>query len=139
MVEQLVQRVSGKAVIEAENGILILHPSNIDANRKWHIPGGIRDDINEPLDKTAIREVEEETKINLVGIPCNPIKIGEWTAVDKNEKVKILAVFFHFKLSTRPQIILSDEHDDYMWLDINNYHAYDTNREVYELIENLFK
>lgn len=57
----IVQRVAAKAIIEAENGILILHPSGIDRNRKWHIPGGIRDDINEPLAKTVVREVLEET------------------------------------------------------------------------------
>lgn len=98
MNNDLVLRVAAKAVIEAEEGILVMHPSAIDLNRKWHIPGGVRDDIMEPILETALREVKEETGIALKGTPSKVIKIGEWQAVDKQEKVKILAVFFYFAL-----------------------------------------
>ncbi len=135
---KLVQRVSGKAVVESDGGILVLHPSGIDANRNWHIPGGIRDDFAEPLEKTATREVLEETGINLSGIPSKVLRIGEWTAVDKGENVKILAVFFHFVLPSRPEVILSAEHDDSAWLNSKNYRSYEANKEVYEIIESLF-
>ena len=59
--EGIKQRVAAKAVIESEGGILALHPSAIDTNRNWHIPGGIRDTLSEPLQQTAVREVMEET------------------------------------------------------------------------------
>src|ERR1700722_3881685 len=107
-----VQRVAAKAVIESESGILALHPSAIDANRKWHIPGGIRDHISEPLIMTAVREVGEETGIDISGLQGRVFMIGEWPAIDKGEQVKILAVFFHFKIPSRPHIILSNEHKD---------------------------
>lgn len=137
MQNELVLRVAAKAVIEAKHGILALHPSAIDLNRKWHIPGGIRDDIMEPILQTAVREVKEETGINLRDVSGAVCKIGEWQAIDKGEKVKILAVFYHFKLSERPDIILSHEHDKYIWLDRENYKQYETNPEVSELIEEL--
>ncbi len=126
-----------KAVIEAEDGILILHPSEIDANRNWHIPGGIRDDIQEPIDETARREVREETSIKLDDIKGSVFKTGEWLAVDQGEKVKILAVFFHFILPHRPKITLSSEHDEFTWIDRTSYRDYQANKEVYEIVEEL--
>lgn len=131
-------RVAAKAVIEAHGGILALHPSAIDANRNWHIPGGVRDDIMEPIASTALREVREETGINLATVPGKVFKAGEWTAVDKGEQVKILAIFFHFKLETRPAITLSHEHDDFAWLTPSTYKKYPANKEVYEIVHNLY-
>jgi 8-oxo-dGTP pyrophosphatase MutT (NUDIX family) len=134
---QLLQRVAAKAVIEAENGLLALHPSEIDQNRNWHIPGGIRDDITEPLAATAIREVLEETGIDLTDNKGRVFRIGEWLGVDKGKRVKILAVFFHYKLGTRPTIKLSDEHVDFAWLDKENHRDYEANLEVHEIVEEL--
>ncbi len=139
MDEALVQRVAAKAVIVSENGILALHPSAIDLNRKWQVPGGIRDDINESITDTAIREVKEETGIDITSYDTVVVKVGEWKAVDKDEKVKILAVFYLFELPSRPEITLSHEHDDYAWLDKDNYVQYDANPEVLELINTLLK
>lgn len=133
-----VQRVAAKAVIESEDGILALHPSAIDANRNWHIPGGIRDDITEPLETTAVREVSEETGINISGLLGKVVKIGEWPAVDKGERVKILAVFFHYVLPKRPKIVLSDEHVGFAWLNTDNYKNVEANPEVYDIVETLF-
>lgn len=138
MTETRVQRVAAKVVIEAEGGVLILHPSAIDANRNWHFPGGIRDDINEDIQGTGIREVLEETGIDLTGAqPGEVFKVGEWPAVDQGEKVRILAVFFHYLLDKRPEIVLSDEHVGYAWADPNNYHEYPANPEVYQVVEEL--
>lgn len=130
-------RAAAKAVIQAEGGILALHPSEIDLNRKWHIPGGIRDDHSEPILLTALREVQEETGINLQNISPRVCKVGEWHAIDHDEEVKILAVFFHFVLPQRPEIALSEEHDGFAWLDRANYKSYTANPEVYEIVEEL--
>lgn len=137
MSEQRVLRVAAKAVIEAENGILILQPSNIDLNRKWHIPGGIRDNIDESISETAVREVLEETGIDLRKMPGTVFKVGESQAVDKGENVKILAVFFHYTLPKRPPVQLSHEHDDCAWIDRSNYKDYTANPEVYQIVEEL--
>jgi ADP-ribose pyrophosphatase YjhB (NUDIX family) len=131
------QRVAAKAVIEAEGGILILHPSEIDLNRKWHIPGGIRDAISESITDTVIREVSEETGINLANVEGRVCMVSEWPGVDKGEAVKILAVFYHFKLLKRPKIVLSDEHDDATWVGTRNYINYEANPEVGELVRML--
>lgn len=137
MEDAVLLRAAAKAIIEAEGGVLALYPSDIDLNRKWHIPGGIRDEHAEPILQTALREVQEETGINLRGVTSRVCKVGEWHAVDKGEKVKILAVFFHFILPNRPKIVLSGEHDDFVWLDRNNYKKYKANPEVYEIVEEL--
>jgi len=135
MSESLVQRAGAKAVIEAEGGLLVLHPSPIDLNRNWQWPGGIRDDIEEPLIDTCLREVDEETGIDLTGIPHKLLRYGEWEAVDKGERVKILALFFHFILPERPWPILSHEHDDHDWINRANYLDFEANPEVHEVVE----
>ena len=117
--------------------VLILHPSAIDLNRNWHLPGGIRDDNNEPIEKTAEREVLEETGIDLAKSLPTVFKVGEWTAVDHGEPVKILAIFYTYVLPSRPAIKLSDEHDDFAWIDAANYKQYEANKEVYEVVEEL--
>lgn len=132
-----VLRVAAKAVIEAEGGILSLHPSKIDLNRNWQMPGGIRDEIDEPISETAIREVREETGIDLSNVPGKVIKVGEWPAVDQGEQVKIVAIFYHFVLPKRPIVTLSHEHDDSVWLDKENFRSYHSNQEVYDLVEDL--
>lgn len=133
-----VQRVAGKAVIQTSDGILILKPSGIDPNKKWHIPGGIRDDIEEPILATAIREVQEETKIILNNEHNVVLRIGEWSAKDKGEDVKILAIFFHFLLNKIPEIELSAEHDDFAWINKQNLGSYDVNKETIEIVHQLF-
>lgn len=137
MNEKRVLRVAAKAVIEAGGSILILHPSNIDLNRNWQIPGGIRDDIDENISETAVREVLEETGIGIQELNGRVFKVGEWPAVDKDEKVKILAVFSHYKLPNQPNIALSHEHDKAAWVNRSNYKQYRANPEVYEIIEEL--
>lgn len=137
MDEKRVLRVAAKAVIEAEGGILIMHPSSIDRNRNWHIPGGGRDDIDEKITETAVREVLEETGIDIQGLTGRVFKVGEWLAVNQGENVKILAVFFHYQLPKRPDVKLSHEHDDMTWVDRSNYKQYQANPEVYEIIEEL--
>lgn len=92
--QHLAERVAAKVVILSEGGILALHPSEIDANRKWHMPGGIREDIREPIEQTGAREVAEETGIDISGLSGEVIKAGEWPAIDKGEHVRILAVFY---------------------------------------------
>ncbi len=139
MSERLVQRVAAKVVIEAENEILALHPSEIDANRNWQIPGGIRDNINEPIFRTGIREVAEETEIDISSQPEKVIRTGEWQAIDQGKKVKILAVFFHVILPEKPEIVLSHEHDDFAWLNLDNHEQYQANTEVYEVVESLLR
>ena len=133
----LVLRVAAKVVLESQGGILALHPSAIDLNRNWQMPGGIRDDIRESIMATAAREVLEETGIDITGLRLRPFKVGEWTAVDKGENVKILAVFMHVRLAARPAVTLSEEHDQFVWLDLANYKNYSANYEVVEIIEEL--
>ena len=135
MSEILVPRNSAKAVLMCENSFLILHPSGIDENRNWHIPGGIQYDPNEALKDTAVREVWEETGIDISTIEGVPFKVSSWKAVDKGEKVLITAQFFLFLLNKKPIIVLSDEHDDSAWINKKNKENYPTNIEVDEIIE----
>ena len=138
MSKLLPTRYAAKVVIESKGAILALHPSEIDLNRKWQMPGGICDDPeHETLEETGVREVMEETGIDISSHILRRFKQGYWTAVDKGEKVSIVAVFMHLILPERPQVVLSEEHDDFAWLTRTNYRDYEANREVYEIIREL--
>lgn len=138
-VPDLVQRIAAKAVIVAEGGILVLKPSEKDANRNWHFPGGIRDDSNESLEETVIRETREETGIDLTGVPNKLIHYGEWRAVDQGEEVKILGLFFRFDLASRPDIHKSDEHSGEGWLTPETRADFSTNPEVDEVVSKIYR
>jgi 8-oxo-dGTP pyrophosphatase MutT (NUDIX family) len=137
MSEKVGYRNSAKAIIRVKGAILVLHPSGIDANRNWHIPGGIQDDPDEKLSDTAIREVQEETMIDLSQVNGDEVKVSQWTAVDRRDKVLITATFFLYDLDKKPKVFLSDEHDDYAWLTKEDAKDYPANKEVYEIAEEL--
>jgi 8-oxo-dGTP pyrophosphatase MutT (NUDIX family) len=98
----------------------------------------MRDDIEESIIETAYREVREETGIDLSGVSYKVIKIGEWQAIDKGVPVKILGIFFHFVLPQRPQVALSEEHNDFVWVNLSNYQNYDLHPDLKKSVEIVF-
>ncbi len=135
---ELGNRLAGKAVVESEGGILILKPSEIDTNKNWHIPGGIKDEPSESIKDTATRELFEETQIDQRGKDIgDPIYESSWNATDKGEKVTIVASFFHIIIAERPIIVLSDEHVNFAWVNTENIANYSVNNEVRELVSKL--
>ena len=131
---KIIQRVAAKAVIVVNGKVLILHPSKIDSNRKWHIPGGRRDKLNEELENTAKREVFEETKIDLSKFGGKVFMVSEWKANNNGENVQILGVFFRFDLTHTPEVILSNEHDEYYWVDSNTVSEFNVNKEIPKIL-----
>jgi 8-oxo-dGTP pyrophosphatase MutT (NUDIX family) len=131
---KLIQRVAAKVAIESKGSILILKPPGSDTNPKWQLPGGIRDDIAETLEETAIRECLEETGVDLRGLLFRTFMYGEWQAVDKGEKVGILAVMMHVVLPERPDVVLSHEHIESGWIDLSNQNQFNTNPEINQAV-----
>lgn len=126
--------ISAKAVIKYENSILILHPSSIDSNIEWHIPGGRRDNLEESISETAIREVREETGIDISNIDGKVFKVDEWNRTEKGEDIQILAIFFLYHFNTKPSVKLSYEHDNFAWVNLKNLDEYDVTKQVKEIV-----
>ncbi len=118
-------RIACKAVIENDGKILILREAatykdgtNIG---RYHMPGG-RINPGEPYLEGFSREVMEETGLDVaVGLP---IYVGEWFPLIRGVRNQIVAIFFSSHSKSR-EVKLSEEHDDYQWIDPQDYARYD--------------
>jgi 8-oxo-dGTP diphosphatase len=118
------QRVACKAVIRHGSKILILREAatNKDGTNvgRYQLPGG-RIEPGEPYIDGLNREVMEETGLQVeVG---KPIAVGEWFPVIRGEKNQIVAIFFDCNTDSTA-VTLSDEHDEYRWIEASEYSTY---------------
>ncbi len=89
--------------------VLILRRSKTDKNEPlhWDLPGGGLDD-NEEIEIGAIREVKEETGLDVSGIKI----IGAYTIDDDSLQ------FIAKAKANSEDVVLSFEHDEYKWVSI---------------------
>jgi len=122
--------VATKAFIIFHGKILILRESNkyqdgANANKYDVVGGRIKPGQN--FLESLLREIEEETKLKVtVG---NPFYVGEWRPIVKGEEWQIVGTFFECKADD-DKVELSEDHDDYKWIDPIEYLSY-------PIIENL--
>ena len=103
--------VVGSAVIENAQGKILLVKSPKWRN-KWTMPGG-HIEPGETIEEAALREVKEETGINVRIIKF----VHEWTGDHNGEKLKS----FTYVCSTdSDKVTLSDEHGDYAWVNVKD-------------------
>lgn len=96
----------------------------------YAFPGGRREDVDETIFQTCIREVKEETGIilepALLHQTCEPALAG------RNVKAPILVQPFVFKVSERPVVTIeAKEIARYTWLSTDNFR----NRSRHQVIE----
>jgi 8-oxo-dGTP diphosphatase len=81
------------------------------------LPGG-RLEQGESYEEGFVREVKEETGLDVeLG---RPVFVGEWRPVIKGIPHQIIAIFCVGK-TTADQVTISNEHDDYAWVDRDSY------------------
>lgn len=111
------QRVACKAVIVKDGKVLVVREASTYEEGtnigRYEVPGG-RINPGEPFLDGLRREVLEETGLQVeIG---KPLYVGEWFPVIKDVPNHIVAIFFVCKPLT-DEITLSEEHDDYRWVD----------------------
>lgn len=112
------QRVAMKAIIVNGDGkvLLLREASTYEEGTnvgRYQFPGG-RINPGEPFLDGLRREVKEETGLEVeVG---EPIYVGEWFPVIRGVLNHIVATFFICRPLTT-EVKLSEEHDDYKWVD----------------------
>ena len=122
--------VATKAFIVFHEKVLILRESSqyqdgVNIGR-YDVPGG-RVEPGERFDTSLLREIKEETGIDVkVG---RPFFVNEWRPVVKDETWQIVGTFFEC-FAEFDNIVLSNDHDSYEWIDPNDFRKY-------KLIENL--
>lgn len=122
--------VATKAFIVYKQKVLILRESSQykdGANiGKYDVVGG-RINPGQRFDESLIREIKEETGLEVkIG---RPFFMNEWRPVVKNEQWQIVGTFFEC-FADSDQVILSDDHEEFQWINPIDY-------KDYNLIENL--
>ncbi|WP_244244577.1 NUDIX domain-containing protein [Marinilactibacillus kalidii] len=103
-----------KGLILKDNQFLAVHKAS-ESDSKFELPGG-RMIFGETMEETLIREVKEE--VNLTIRPTQ--LIDTWHLMNPQEEWQISGVIYATEvLTTAQMIILSEEHDQYAWLDID--------------------
>ena len=112
-----VQRVAMKAVLVHNGKILLLREADTYEEGtnigKYHMPGG-RINPGEHWQDGLEREVFEETGIKNITVD-KPLFVDEWFPTIKGVPTHIV-VMFHLCRTSSEQVILSIEHDAYVWV-----------------------
>jgi ADP-ribose pyrophosphatase YjhB (NUDIX family) len=119
---------------DAKGNILLIRRSKTAPRRplQWDLPGGFVDD-GERVMETCLRELKEETGVEV-------ISAKEVTAVTREREDRTFTIHFYLAQIDDPKVVLSYEHDKYMWVGkedfvINDYYEPHVAafREVYGL------
>ena len=110
-------QVAVKAVIQNSDGKFLI----VREGERWQAVGG-RLEKGEKLEEGLRRETQEETGITdlIVG---KVIHVDEWFAQPEGERKHIVALFFSCK-TTSNTVTLSDEHQEYAWVTVNELEKY---------------
>lgn len=118
-------RVAAKAVISHKGKILIVREAKTyqDGSQygKYGLPGG-RIEADEPFFDALSREVKEEVGLSIK--PIRPVYVGEWWPEINGIKNHIIAMFVLCEATTS-SVKLSEEHDDFRWIELAEINKYD--------------
>lgn len=121
MTNNPVLQVAAKAIILNQAGQVLMlresaaHNTNTQVG-KYQFPGGRLEPGEAFLDGLR-REALEETGIAVT--PVRPLHVGEWRPVVLGVPHQIVAIFM-LCTAASDTVILSEEHDAYMWVDVSN-------------------
>jgi len=100
------------AIVGAEGRCLVLRRGGVSASNvgKWELPGG-KAEAGEPFDEALVREVAEETGLT--------VSLGHAVGLAESElpHVRVVTLILEARL-VNGQVRLSDEHDDFAWVPI---------------------
>lgn len=98
---------------------------------KFDVIGG-RVTPGERYDSCLKREIHEETHLDVtIG---SPFAVNEWRPVVKGEQWQVVGIFFEC-IAENDIVLLSTDHDEYVWIDPKAHAAY----ELIPGLEKLFE
>ncbi len=125
---QLVSRV----VVTHKDKVLMLRRSETDSRSGfWEFPGGAVDP-GESFEEGAIRETQEEA-----GITLDDLTFEHSESYEVNGTKRIAAVFRSEVQNTA--VTLSEEHDDFTWVDVNSFSALKLEDPYREYLEKYYE
>lgn len=105
----------------------------------WELPSGKKEDL-ETAEASLIREVKEETGLDI--IPIIPFNVFNYQI----EKIDVIKDSTQINYLVKPvndqdklNVILSDEHQDYKWVGIDEIDVYNLSNSTKLVLKKAFK
>ena len=113
-----VLQVAAKAlIVNATGKVLVVREASTGKNNTkvglFGLVGG-RLEPGESFQEGLRREIQEETSLHIQ--PVRPLHVGEWRPVIREIQHQIIAIFMLCN-AISDAVQLSEEHDEYRWLD----------------------
>ena len=109
--------VSADVVVIDESGdsILLIQRKKDPYAGHWALPGGFME-MDEPVEATAIRELQEETGLVVDSV----LQIGAYSAVDRDPRARVVTVAFLARVSKHAEIKAADDAADVRWYSLDD-------------------
>lgn len=133
-----VQKIVLAGAVAYEGRILVLQRSDDDDSYPglWELPSGKREPFEPSLDALQ-REVKEETGLDVE--PLMPVSLFEF-AIEKEEEVRdVTQINYLVKATEKPNVRLSEEHQNHAWISPEDVGDYNFSDETRETIMTVFK
>ena len=126
-------------VVSPDDELLVLRRANYMKKFKslWGFPGGSVDKKDKDHKAAAIRELKEETKIELTFNEESSCKLFD-TITNKDNSI---SEYYIVKLETKPDVKISREHSKYEWYhyDKKDDRVYKWMPDIFELIQRYYQ
>ena len=123
-------------IVSPDDEILILRRANYMRKYKslWGFPGGSVSDSDKDPKEAAIRELKEETGIELTFNETNNCE--KFDSITNNDGS--VSDYYIAKLESKPEVKLSKEHSKYEWFKENTKENLRWMPDVFQLIQKYF-
>ncbi|MFH1611048.1 MAG: NUDIX hydrolase [Patescibacteria group bacterium] len=112
--------VANKAlIVDLQGYVLLLQDSGTQEDHEggagvWDIPGGRMDKEDKTLSDALVRELKEETGVDFDVSSAQILSASVWSISGDDDR-RVTAIIYLLKVNKRPEIKLSNEHDDFGW------------------------
>ncbi|MDD4135771.1 MAG: NUDIX hydrolase [Candidatus Shapirobacteria bacterium] len=139
--KKVIQKIVVGGVIIKDSQILIVQRNKNEDTYPglWELPSGKKEDL-ETTENSLIREVKEETGLNIK--PIIPFDVFNYQ-IDKLDEIKdSTQINYLVQLvdeQNEPQVIISEEHQDYKWVKIDEVDLFNLSDSTKKVIQKAFK
>lgn len=127
--QQIIQKVVAGGVVFQDSKALIVQRSADEEvyPNLWEIPSGKKESLEKIAD-TVIREVKEETGLETEIV--NIIDVFNFTVEKPEETRDVTQINFLLKLIGKPDVKLSQEHQNFAWVEKDELPKYELSDET---------